>query len=59
MILADNGSGIFLSGAPDARWNDDDLHKLTAVTGQDFEVVDESDWQMMGDSARVDPLAVH
>jgi hypothetical protein len=59
MILADNGGAIFITGMPDARWNDDDLHKLTAVTGQDLEVVDESEWQMMGDSARVDPVALH
>jgi hypothetical protein len=59
MILADNGAAIFLSGMPDARWNVDDLHKLTAVTGHDFEVVDESGWQMMADSARVDPAALH
>jgi hypothetical protein len=28
------------------------------VKGSDFEAVDESDWQFMGDSARVDPVAV-
>jgi hypothetical protein len=39
MILADNGSGIFLSGDNDSRWNNDDLHNLTKVTGTDFEVV--------------------
>jgi hypothetical protein len=39
MILADNGSGIYLSGDNDARWNNDDLHNLTLVTGTDFEVV--------------------
>lgn len=39
MFLADNGSDMFLSGAPDPRWNDDDLHNLTKVHGSDFEVV--------------------
>lgn len=39
MFLADNGSDMFLSGAPDPRWNDDDLHNLTKVHGNDFEVV--------------------
>lgn len=39
MILADNGSGIFLSGAPDSRWNNDDLGELKKVTASDFEVV--------------------
>jgi hypothetical protein len=28
MILADNGSSWFLSGAPDPRWNNDDLRQL-------------------------------
>jgi hypothetical protein len=39
MIVADNGSDWFLSGAPDPRWNDDELHSLTRVKGADFEVV--------------------
>ncbi len=39
MFLADNGSSWFLSGAPDMSWNDDDLHQLTRVQGQNFEVV--------------------
>ena len=39
MILADNGSDWFLSGAPDARWNDDELNALKHVTGNDLEVV--------------------
>src|SRR5580704_7071298 len=39
MILADNGSGIFISGAPDPRWNNDDLSNLKTITASDFEVV--------------------
>jgi hypothetical protein len=39
MFVADNGTDMYLSGAPDPRWNDDDLHKLTSVHGSDFEVV--------------------
>ncbi len=39
MILADNGSGIYISGAPDSRWNNSDLHNLGSLTGADFEVV--------------------
>jgi len=39
MIVADNGSNWFISGAPDARWNDDDMHKLGGIEGSDFEVV--------------------
>jgi len=56
MFLADNGSAWFLSGAPDTRWNDDDLHQLLNVKGSDFEAVDESNWQYLPDSARVDPV---
>lgn len=39
MILADNGSNWFVSGAPDARWNDEELGTLKRVKGSDFEVV--------------------
>jgi hypothetical protein len=42
MILADNGSSWYISGAPDPRWNNDDLHTLGRITGADFEVVDTS-----------------
>jgi len=38
-IMADNGSNMFISGAPDDRWNNDDLHDLDQVTAADFEVV--------------------
>jgi hypothetical protein len=39
LILADNGSAIYVTGAADTRWDDDDLHHLTTVVGSDFEVV--------------------
>jgi hypothetical protein len=39
MMLADNGGAWFLSGAPDSRWSDDNLHELKKVKGRDFEVV--------------------
>ena len=42
MILADNGSNWYLSGASDRRFNDDALHALDVITGKDFEVVDTS-----------------
>ena len=42
MILADNGSPWFVSGVPDSRWDDHDLHDLHRITGRDFEVVDTS-----------------
>ncbi len=39
MIMADNGSSMFISGAPNDNWNNDDLHNLTGVTASDFDVV--------------------
>jgi hypothetical protein len=42
MIMADNGSDWFVSGAPDPRWSNDDLHTLGRVPGSAFEVVDAS-----------------
>jgi hypothetical protein len=39
MIMADNGSAMYLSGAPDSHWNNDDLHSLGQVTASAFEVV--------------------
>ena len=40
LILADNGSPWFISGAPDGGWNNDALHLLGRLNGRDFEVVD-------------------
>lgn len=39
MMVADNGSDWYLSGSPDSRWDDEDLHELSRVRGEDFEVV--------------------
>lgn len=39
LILADNGSDWFVSGAHDPRWDDDKLSDLGALTGDAFEVV--------------------
>ena len=39
MILADNGSAIFISGAPDNRWNNANLNLLKQITASNFEVV--------------------
>ena len=41
-IVADNGSAWYISGVPDSRWNNDDLHALGSITGSDFQVVDAS-----------------
>ena len=40
MIVADNGSSWFITGAADPRWNDDDLNQLKTVPGSAFEAVD-------------------
>jgi IPT/TIG domain len=39
MIMADNGSSMYISGAPDDSWDNSDLHNLGNVTASDFEVV--------------------
>jgi hypothetical protein len=39
MFVADNGSSWYISGAPDPRWNDEELATLRQVKGSDFEVV--------------------
>jgi len=39
LILADIGSNLYISGSPDPRWDNDDLHELGNITGADFEVV--------------------
>ena len=59
MILADNGGALFISGVADKRWDDNDLRKLSGVAAEDFEAVNEADWQMLPDSGRVDPVALN
>src|SRR5580700_8668169 len=39
MIMADNGSSMFITGDPDNRWNNDDLVTLKSVPASAFEVV--------------------
>jgi hypothetical protein len=39
MIVADNGSNMFMTGAPDDRWNNDDLSTLKQVPSSAFEIV--------------------
>ncbi len=39
IIMADNGSSMYISGAPDSRWDNSDLHNLGNVTAGNFEVV--------------------
>jgi hypothetical protein len=40
MVVSDNGSSWYITGAPDPRWSNDQLHTLGQVKGSDFEVVD-------------------
>ena len=40
MIIADNGGYFYFQGAPDPRWNDDDLSNLKGIDSSNFEVVD-------------------
>jgi hypothetical protein len=42
MLLADNGSNWYVSGAPSPGWSNDQVHTLGRVHGSDFEVVDAS-----------------
>src|SRR5438094_1922823 len=39
VIVADNGGAMFISGAPDERWNNNELDQLKTLTASDFEVV--------------------
>jgi hypothetical protein len=42
IILADNGSAWYISGKPDDRWNNSNLHTLGNLLGSNFEAVDAS-----------------
>ncbi len=53
LILADNGTSWHLTGVGDTRWNDDTMHQLTWVSGNNFEAIDESSFMMNPNSAQV------
>jgi uncharacterized repeat protein (TIGR01451 family) len=57
MILADNGSDWFVSGATDPAWDDDALNLLKQLQGSDFEAVDVSSLQLDPDSAQVKTMS--
>jgi hypothetical protein len=40
LIVADNGSSWYLTGAPDPRWHDEDLEQIKRVPGSAFEAVE-------------------
>lgn len=52
MFLADNGSSWYLSGAPDPRWSDDELHQIQQLRGSDFEAVDGTTLMVYANSAQ-------
>jgi hypothetical protein len=39
MILADNGSAVYITGMPDSNWNNNDLAALNGITASNFDVV--------------------
>ncbi len=54
MMIADHGTNWYLSGVPDERWDNDDLHTLAvAIQGSDFECVDVSSLMISHDSGQV------
>jgi len=53
LILADNGSAWYISGAPDPRWDNDVLHELDVIRGSDFEAVDASSLMVDPNSGQV------
>lgn len=52
LILADNGSSWYVSGAPDERWDNDMLHDLGQIPGSAFEAVDTSSLMAGADSGQ-------
>jgi S-layer homology domain len=55
ILLADNGSDWYVSGAPDERWDNDMLHLLDVLTGNDFEAVEASSLMVSPDSGQAVP----
>jgi len=60
MMLADNGSSWYISGAPDDRWDNDVLHELDVIVGSDYEAVETSSLIVYANSGQtnVGPLTV-
>ncbi|MFO7681105.1 MAG: hypothetical protein R6X34_13740 [Chloroflexota bacterium] len=52
IILADNGSPWYISGVPDERWDNGNLHEWDDITGADFEVIDASNLMIDPDSGQ-------
>jgi hypothetical protein len=58
MMIADNGSAWYISGAPDSRWDNSDLHNLGKVTGAAFEVVEVSSLMLDPNSGQASQTTV-
>jgi len=54
VIVADNGSPWYISGAGSNYWDNDMLHELTQLSGSDFQVVNESCLEVSPNSAAAD-----
>jgi hypothetical protein len=53
MIVADNGSSWYISGEPNAGWDENDIGGLKTIAGSNFELVDESSLQVSANSGQV------
>jgi hypothetical protein len=53
LIVADNGSNWYFTGARDSRWSDDMLDQLKQVPASAFEAIDESSLQASANSGQV------
>jgi len=53
MIVADDGGPWYISGVPDERWNNDELHRLEEIVGANFEAVDVSSLMVDPNSGQV------
>jgi len=51
MFYADLGSNWYVTGSPNAGWDDNALNDLKGLKGSDFEAVDESAYMVSPDSA--------
>lgn len=52
LIVADNGSAWYISGAPDSRWDNDHLATLGNVHGSDLEAVDDAVFMVNANSGQ-------
>ena len=58
MMLADNGSAWYISGVPDDRWDNNDLHALGGILGSNFEAVDVSPLMVNPNSGQAQQTSV-